>query len=255
MRFAFSAPDRTPDERRELLSGYRAVGFDGLQLKRMQYQEYLDDAARFVAEWGQSPGIASGLITGGDLDDNGLVDLRRVIDFAAAVGGERVVYCHGVPRAAVTDDDIRRFSRILAEVGKGAQAQGVQLSLHHHYNQPVMYRPDFDVFFAGIADREVTLTIDTAHLVKSGVTDIAGVVRDFAPFVDNVHVKDIADGVFVPLGHGEIDFAPIVSALREIGYDGWLCADEESGAAIADTMGASYRFLTASLMTVSGVAT
>lgn len=252
MRLAFSAPDRGPDERSALLRGYRAVGFDGLQLKRRQYQDDLDDPVRFLARWGAYQGVASGLITGGDLGEDAVADLRRVIAFAAAVGGERIVYCHGVPRASVTDDDLRRFGRLLSDLGEEARGHGVQLSLHHHHNQPVMYRADLDLFFAGIKDRQVTLTVDTAHLVKSGVTDVVGVIRDFAPFIDNFHVKDIDAGAFVPLGHGAIDFAPIFSAIDEIGYDGWLCADEESGAAIVDAMDASHRFFTAALTTVSG---
>lgn len=252
MRLAFSAPDRGPDERSALLGGFRAAGFDGLQLKRRQYQDDLDDPPRFLARWGASPGVASGLITGGDLGADAVADLRRVIAFAAAVGGERIVYCHGIPRARVTDDDIRRFRGLLSELGNEARGHGVQLSLHHHYDQPVMHRRDLDLFFAGVDDRRVTLTVDTAHLVKSGVTDVAGVVRDFAPFVDNFHIKDFAAGAFVPLGDGAIDFAPIFSAIDEIGYDGWLCADEESGAAIVEAMDASHRFFAASLATVSG---
>ena len=54
-------------------------------------------------------------------------------------------------------------------------------------------------------------------------------IRDYRAFIDNIHLKDYADGVFQVLGEGEIDFDPIFQALREIGYDGWLCADEESG--------------------------
>lgn len=252
MKLAFSAPDRGPEERRALLTGYRAAGFDGLQLKRRQYDEFLPDPERFLAEWGHEAGVASGLITGGDLGEDAIADLRRVIRFAAIAGSERIVYCHGLPRAAVTDDDIRRFAGLLSELGAEALGAGVQLSLHHHYDQPVMRRADLDLFFAHTVDRSVTLTIDTAHLVKSGVTDIPGVIRDFAPFIDNFHVKDIADQVFVPLGDGSIDFGPVFAAVVDVGYDGWLCADEESGAAIGDAMGASYRFFAASLATVPG---
>lgn len=252
MRLAFSAPDRGPAERSDLLRGFRAAGFDGLQLKRAQYQEDLDDPARFLARWGDAPGVASGLITGGDLGDDAVADLRRVIDFAAAVGSERIVYCHGVPRADVTDHDLRRFARLLSELGEVAQAAGVRLSLHHHHNQPVMHRPDFGVFFGEVTPGRVALTIDTAHLVKSGIADVAGVIADYAPFIDNVHVKDIAAGKFVPLGDGAIDFGPVFAAIEAIGYDGWLCADEESGAVIGAAMGACHRFLTASLATVPG---
>jgi sugar phosphate isomerase/epimerase len=72
-----------------------------------------------------------------------------------------------------------------------------------------MYRRDFDVFFDAVDDRTVTLTVDTAHLVKSGIDDIAGVLRDFREVIDNVHLKDIADGDFKVLGQGHIDFAPV----------------------------------------------
>jgi sugar phosphate isomerase/epimerase len=252
VRLAFSAPDRGPEERRALLTGYRAAGFDGLQLKRRQYDAYLPEPERFLADWGHEPGVASGLITGGDLGGDAIADLRRVIRFAAVAGSERIVYCHGLPRAAVNDDDIRRFAGLLSELGVEAQAAGVQLSLHHHYDQPVMHRSDLELFFAHTVERNVTLTVDTAHLVKSGVTDIPGVIRDFAQFIDNFHIKDIADQVFVPLGHGSIDFGPVFAAVSDIGYDGWLCADEESGAAIGDAMGASYRFFTRWVATVSG---
>ena len=45
MRVAFSAPDRDPPEREALMAGFPAHGFDGLQLKRMQYETFLDDPA------------------------------------------------------------------------------------------------------------------------------------------------------------------------------------------------------------------
>lgn len=252
MKLAFSAPDRGPDERSVMLRGFRVAGFDGLQLKRKQYEDDLDDPARFLARWAEVPGVASGLITAGDLGAAAVADLRRVIGFAAAVGSERIVYCHGVPRARVTDDDLRRFGRLLSDLGAEAQGHGVRLSLHHHHNQPVMHRPDFDVLFEAATAGRLGLTVDTAHLVKSGITDIAGLITDFAPVIDNVHVKDFADGAFVPLGEGGIDFGPIFAAIETIGYDGWLCADEESGAVIADAMGASHRFLTTSVSSVHG---
>ena len=70
----------------------------------------------------------------------------------------------------------------------------------------------------------VGLTIDTAHLVKSGI-------------------NDINDGEFRVLGNGQIDFAPVFAAVREIGYDGWMSADEESGADVIPAMGQCFQFL------------
>lgn len=93
----------------------------------------------------------------------------------------------------------------------------------------------------------VGLTVDTAHLVKSGVSDIAGLIRDLRDVIDNFHLKDFADGCFRVLGTGDIDFGPVFAAILETGYDGWLSADEESGADVVEAMRQCYRFMTGRL--------
>jgi sugar phosphate isomerase/epimerase len=87
------------------------------------------------------------------------------------------------------------------------------------------------------------LTLDTAHLVKSGIDDVAGVIRDASEQIDNVHLKDFTAGEWRVLGQGAIDFSAIFAAIEDIGYDGWLCADEESGADLIDSMKACYDFM------------
>lgn len=96
---------------------------------------------------------------------------------------------HGIPRAEVGQDDIRRYADVLSDLGLEAQQQGIKLSLHHHYDQPVMYRDDFDIFFDQVKDKSVGLTVDTAHLVKSGIEDVAEVIRSFGHVIDNFHLN------------------------------------------------------------------
>lgn len=242
MKYAFSRPTRSPEEQRQLIEGYRGVGYQGLQLKAGQYMPYIEDPARFLEEWGQHPGVASGMIAGGKLDDGGAA-LRKLFAFAGATGCERIVFCHGIPRNEVTHDDIRRFAKQLSELGKEAQQQGVALSLHHHYNQPVMYRDDIAVFFEAAEAGAVGLTIDTAHLVKSGIDDVAGVIREAKEHIDNFHLKDFADGEWRVLGHGAINFDLVFAAIRDTGYDGWLCADEESGGDLIGGMKECFDFM------------
>lgn len=245
MRLAFSRPTATDDEQRDLFSSFRAAGFEGLQLKAGQYQHYLRDPAGFQQEWGSDPGAVSALITGDTLEAEGIAALRQTVAFARSVKAERIVFCHFAPRAGVTPGNLREYARILGDLGREARESRVSLSLHHHHNQPVMRREDFDLFFDALPDPTVGLTVDTAHLVKSGVPDIASLIRDFRHVIDNVHLKDYADGDFRVLGEGSLDFDPVFAALREIGYDGWLCADEESGSAIQSGLEASFRFLNA----------
>lgn len=187
------------------------------------------------------------MITGGTLDAPGLAALRKLFAFGEAVGSEVVVFCHGASRAGLVADDMRGYARTLSELGGEARQHGLRLSLHHHYGQPVMQREDMAVFFDAVEEGAVGLTVDTAHLVKSGIEDIAGVIRDFAAHVDNVHLKDFADGEFKVLGQGRIDFAPVFAALRGIRYDGWTCADEESGSDLAGAMRACHDFMQAGL--------
>lgn len=245
MNIAFSKPTAGDDERDLLFTRFRSFGYAGLQLKAGQFLPYIDQPERFLERWGaDSAAITSGLIIGGLLDDAGIAHLRKLFGFAQAVGSERVIFCHGVDRADVSQDDIKAYAKILSDLGKEAQQHGLALSLHHHYNQPVMHLQDFATFFEAVSDGAVTLTVDTAHLVKSGIDDVAGVIRDYRQVIDTIHAKDITDGNFAVLGQGSIDFAPIFAALDEIEYHGWVCADEESDNDLLSSLQECARYLT-----------
>jgi inosose dehydratase len=245
MKLAFSKPTATDAERHHLFTSFRSCGYEGLQLKYGQYSEYIDQPERFIEQWGgEAQAIASGLIVGGSLDHDGVEALRRLFKFAHHVGTERIVFCHAQPRQGLSNADIKGFAKILSDLGKEASLHyGVALSLHHHYNQPVMYRQDFAVFFDAVDDQAVNLTVDTAHLVKSGITDIAGIISDYRHVIDTIHVKDFAHGSFELLGQGSIDFVPVFDVLHRIGYNGWLCADEESGSDLPGAMETCARFM------------
>lgn len=245
MKLAFSKPTSGIDEQRLLFDHYRRAGYDGLQLKGGQYAAYLDDPSAFQNEWGDDPASTSALITGGTLDEDGLAQLRKTIAFAQAVNAERLVFCHGVSRTGLSDEAIAGFARVLSQVGKESADQGVALSLHHHFDQPVMYRHDFDVFFHEA--EAVSLTVDTAHLVKSGITDVAGLVGDFAEVIDNLHLKDFEDGQWRLLGEGTIDFEALFATLQNNSYEGWLCVDEETTTELTEAMDRSFAYLRDSL--------
>lgn len=247
IKFAFSRPTETDEERSLLFQEYRTSGYAGLQLKMGQYAPYLQEPERFVEEWGSLQGITSALIVGCSLDDDGQSSLKSLFTFGERIGAERIIICHGVSRKLVTDDDIRGYAGILSELGKAAQQHGLVLSLHHHFDQPVMYREDFDLFFGSLKEPTIGLTVDTAHLVKSGISDIAELITSFAPFIDNFHMKDYADGDWRVLGEGDIDFKPIFRAIDRIGYDGWISADEESGGDIQKGMRQCLDFLKSGL--------
>ena len=126
-----------------------------------------------------------------------------------------------------------------------ARDRGVAFSLHHHTDQPVMVLSDFHEFFEGMEPGVLGLTVDTAHLARSGVEDLPGFIDDFGAFVDNLHLKDYADDDWRIVGQGDLDLVGVLDALDRAGYDGWLCIDEESSASLADGFRASREWLDA----------
>jgi inosose dehydratase len=246
VKLAFSKPTRDEAAQQQLFASYQPAGYDGLQLKANQYSTFLSEPAKFQERWGDDPRHVESLITMNPLDAEGAERLRELFRFAAAVGSRRIVLCHDIRREGLTNADLVRYAGELSLLGKEASELGVRLSLHHHTNQPVMHRPDFDVFFDAVADRAVSLTVDTGHLMKSQVFDIAGLLRDLAPVIDNIHLKDFADGEFRLLGRGNVDFAPILEALPALAPETTLCVDEESRASIEEGLEVSQRFLRSS---------
>lgn len=243
IRIAFSRPTANADEQLTLFEHYSSIGYEGLQLKHSQYAPYVQEPERFLEQWGHLKGVGSAMIFGGSLDEANIAALRKLYGFAEKIGTALIVYCHGIPRDQVTEDDIRSYARTLSELGKEAKQHGISLSLHHHFNQPVMHREDFDLFFDHVQDQSVGLTVDTAHLVKSGIQDVAEIITSFSHVIDNFHMKDFADGDWRVLGQGNIDFAPIFQAIRQVNYSGWLSADEESGGDIIGGMSECLTFL------------
>lgn len=245
-RLAFSRPTGDTAEFGTMLRSFRSVGYEGLQLKFGQYSPYLSSPEQAREDWGDVVEAADlSLIVGCDLTEEGISLLRNTIRFASGIGSELVIFCHAQERCGVAGEDIKRFAGTLSEIGKEARQRGTALSLHHHYNQPVMYLDDMRLFFDNVQQGDVGLTVDTAHLVKSGIRDAAAVIREFAHVIHNFHLKDfdMAGREFKVLGEGDIDFAPIFSSICDIGYHGWISADEESGSDLSKGMQKCYEFM------------
>ena len=230
-----------------LIAGYRDAGYAGLQLKGYQWAPYVGEPQRALDELGADAGTYSALITGDAIDAEGRERIRSSIAFAAAVGAERIVFCHGHPHEGVDAALRREFARTLTEIASESREAGVAFSLHHHVDQPVMVLEDFREFFDGLEPGVLGLTVDTAHLAKAGIADLPGFIDEFGPHVDNLHLKDYdhATSAWRLFGQGDLDLNGILDALDRAGYDGWLCVDEESEASLEEGFRASKEWLDA----------
>lgn len=244
MKLAFSKPTRNDEQQRELIGSFRECGYEGLQLKLGQYSAYLDDPTSIFSHYPRLEGAISGLIVGTRPDDEASVaQLRQVTRFANRVAADLIVVVPGGAREGLGRDDIAAIADQFAALGREAADTGARLTLHDHADSPLMLPEDHEIFFERDSETPYGLTVDTAHLVKSGVTDVAGLIRRFGASIDNFHIKDIADGEWAVLGDGEIDFGPVFQAIHDIGYDGWVSCDEESGSELRGALEQCYGVL------------
>lgn len=150
--------------------------------------------------------------------------IRRAAELAAAVGAQRLVVGGGARRAAGTQDaDYERLASALDRVTDIAEEHGLTASYHPHLTT-IVESPDE---LARLLPRtRIGFCPDTAHLAAGG-GDPAELIRRYPDRIRHVHLKDLRSDPFgwLPLGQGVLDFADILRALRETGYDSWLIVE------------------------------
>jgi inosose dehydratase len=133
----------------------------------------------------------------------------------------------------------------LDQLGKIASSAGMKLSYHHHMGTGVMTRSDVDRLMASTDPDLVFLLLDTGHIAFAG-DDPLELARAHADRIGHVHLKNIRPeivsrvrdeglsfqegvelGVFTVPGDGGIDFRPILEALADADYRGWLVVEAE----------------------------
>jgi inosose dehydratase len=161
-----------------------------------------------------------------------------VLVLAAATGSD------GYDSRPTLDDD--QWATLLGNLDRLAAAaadKGVLAVLHPHVGTMVETRDDVDRVLAG---SQIKLCLDTGHLLIGG-TDPLQLAREVPGRIAHTHLKDVdaalaarvqageltyteavREGMYTPLGGGDIDIAGIVTALRSNGFDGWFVMEQDT---------------------------
>lgn len=135
------------------------------------------------------------------------------------------------------------FFNNLERIKEAAAAIGVTAVLHPHVGTMVETEADVKKVLDGST---IKFCLDTGHMIIGG-TDPVKFAEDHADRVAHSHLKDvnltvadrvqsgeityyqgILEGMYVPLGQGDVDVRSIVRSLIKAGFDGWFVLEQDN---------------------------
>jgi len=145
--------------------------------------------------------------------------------------------------SSLGDQEWSHLARALAELEEIAVRHGLTACLHPHYGTVVETSEQIERLFQ-ISD--VGICLDTGHVMVGG-GDPVELARTAAHRIRHVHLKDVdaavakavrqgelsyrqavAQGLYRPLGQGDVDVAAIIAALAAVGYQGWYVLEQDT---------------------------
>ena len=178
-----------------------------------------------------------------------LSEINRELDgFVAAGAGTLVLAAvSGLDgydtRPELDESAWRTLVRDLDRIAERARERGVNAVLHPHVGTVVESREEVDRVLSGST---VPLCLDTGHLLIGG-TDPVELAKAVPDRITHTHLKDVdvafadrvrageitytdavRDGMYRPLGRGDIDIAAIIGTLESNGYRGWYTMEQDT---------------------------
>jgi D-psicose/D-tagatose/L-ribulose 3-epimerase len=234
MNMLLWATDVTPPEYDDVFAMLKDAGFEGVEVPIFDREvDKYAELGRRLAEIGLEP-IA---VSARSVDDNPLADdpaeaiaaTRANLDSAAALGASLICGPLGAPLgvfsgAAPTDEERRRAVAYLREVAPYAEERGVTIALEY-LNRFEMYltntAADLAALVREVGEPRIRMMYDTfhAHIEEK---DVRAAIRDCADVLVHVHLSESDRST---PGQGQVAWEATFDALREVGYDGWVCIE------------------------------
>lgn len=146
-------------------------------------------------------------------------------------------------KVILSDDEWAVLAHNLGRLQSAAAGLGIACALHPHVGTAVESAAAVERLL-DVSD--VPLCVDTGHLLIGG-TDPVGLLTRHGDRVAHVHLKDVrtsvADkvaaasvsyldavrqGLYAPLGKGDLDIATVVRTLEAAGYQGWYVLEQDA---------------------------
>jgi inosose dehydratase len=146
-------------------------------------------------------------------------------------------------RPVLSSRDWRHVLQALEDAQGVVGEHGLGVALHPHYGTLVQTPDEIERVLDGCS---VPLCLDTGHIVLGGGDPVA-LARAAGERIAHLHLKDVdaklaarvadgslgfsravRDGVFLPLGCGDIDVRAVLEPMREACYAGWYVFEQDA---------------------------
>ncbi len=183
------------------------------------------------------------------VDHDPAPEIEKVLDGYAATGSDVLVLSADTgltgydARPELDEAGWRTLLANLDRVAALAAERGVKAVLHPHVGTLVENPDDVRRVLDGSS---IALCLDTGHLLIGG-TDPAELTRQAPERIAHTHIKDVdarlakqvqagrltyteavREGMYRPVGEGDVDFGTIVGHLRQHGYAGWYVLEQDT---------------------------
>jgi inosose dehydratase len=210
----------------------------------LEYEDRPEEFRDLLAQHGL---LLSALYGGGRFSDPANADEviaynERVARFLAGLGVDRIVFGPRGPRTGkTTPEAIRQIAKTMNEAARRTAELGVLACMHPHLGTEIQDREEVEGVLDATDPNLVHFCPDTAHLTAAGM-DPAEMISAYGERIQYLHLKDLtptdpdtavfadwkgdeALPIFCELGLGTIDFVPIMEAIADVGYSGWLTVE------------------------------
>ena len=153
---------------------------------------------------------------------------EKSIDVAVQIGARVLSLWSGTPQPGVpARSSWERLVSSLREVCDYAQRREVTIGFEPEPGMFVESLANYEELRRRLDHPALGLTLDLGHLAITESPPLADLIHRFADQIVHVHIDDIKDSrhEHLPLGEGEIDFPPLLRALREIRYEGLILVE------------------------------
>jgi len=214
----------------EVMKEIAGIGFEGFETAMACLP--LHDPAGFVTWREGADGIElAAAHTGGgwwEPDKAASVpDLLKQVAKLPELGCHRLMVSIGRGVTAIDAQALEKMTATLWTLATGSAQYGVEVAIHNHDHEMADDARVLRAIVEGASGAGTRLGADLGWVAHAG-SDPALFIDTFGDRLSYLHVRDIdAEGKFVEVGRGALDWPGIIAALDGIGYTGWLVAESE----------------------------